>query len=906
MTTGALIPPITGTLDPARPFGRFSLVRKVASGGMATVFLAEVAPGDPLHGKPIALKILHEHLAEDPEFIRMFRDEGRIVRDLDHPNVVKVYEVGEHEGAYFLAMEFVDGRDLAQLLVAHRLNHQVMAPAPAFEILRQALNALRYVHGFKGKNGRLAGIVHRDVSPQNLLISRAPLVKLTDFGIARGDHRSDRTRTGTVKGKMHYMAPEQAAGHRVDARADLYALGAVAYEMLAGQPLLGAVRTEVLLRTVASGSIDYGAKFARLPADTRAWLTKALAPNPDERFHNADAMLAAMDQIQKSSRAHYKPEALLRMMDLEEAKRSKQRDPRLFYDEGHVPGSGQRHAVQPPSRESSVAAGSHVDLDAGSRSARLRNDRPDARIDWNAPADVPVRSSTGVRTAEALGAANRDSGERPRLRGASRVHQLPAETASGRSYVPARTTGVRDAADDLDLDDAGAVDKLVPHSFRRPQFAAASAQTPTAASAASSRSSAVRPAGASTRPTPAAVRQTREQQGLALAGAVSWSCGALVLFAVLLEVTGVQLQLPEVNDQTMASLFDESATATRTDAVAVSAAAAQLQAQTAAQTVAGVTAPGGLTAAETPSRAAPALRPAGDLGAAAPEIVAVKPEAPAPEAAKLPVAQARAKAERAAQRMVDAQAERAAWADKPIESVERPDAPQAKAKASAVIVPVPAARAPVARASVPVAQGAALVAKVPVPVAKAPVPAAKVGVPVARASAVKGAALGAKAPVAKAGAPVVKAKAPIAKAHAPLAKAKAQVALAKAPLVKPRAPVAKANQPVAKAKAPTARPVAPAVKAKAVVAKPPVGKAKVSEVPARANPKAVAPKPAVRKGAVATVAPAKAPHAKAPLRKAAPVAALSAAKAPAARPDAKKPASAAKAPIRAVAAPKVR
>ena len=146
----------------------------------------------------------------------------------------------------------------------------------AFEIARQCLNALRYVHGWRGRNGRLQGVVHRDVSPQNILVSRQPLVKLTDFGIARGEHRSDRTRTGTVKGKMHYMAPEQAAGARVDARADLYAMGAVAYEMLTGQPLFGPGTTEVLQARAIRGQIDYGAKFERLTEDVKGWLRKEI------------------------------------------------------------------------------------------------------------------------------------------------------------------------------------------------------------------------------------------------------------------------------------------------------------------------------------------------------------------------------------------------------------------------------------------------------------------------------------------------------------------------------------------------------------------------------------------------------------------------------------------------------
>ena len=667
---------ITGELNPPRPFGRFKLTARIASGGMASVFRAEVDAGDPLHGKPLALKILHEHLSGNPEFIRMFKDEGRIVQQFEHPNVVRVYEVGEYNDEYYLAMEFVEGRDLSQLLVAHRLNRQVMTGAVAFEIVRQALTALKYVHGYKGRNGRVLGIVHRDISPQNLLISRQPLVKLTDFGIARGDHRSDRTRTGTVKGKMHYMAPEQARGQRVDARADLYALGAVAYELLTGQPLFGPGTTEVLQARAIRGEIEFGSKFDRLSPDVQSWLKKSLCRDENERFHSADAMLAAMELIPKASRSLYKPEALLRLMDLPEARRSRQRDQRLFINDDESSGrlaSGAVLAPKPAAHASALPPGSHTDLGKDDRLGRLGH-VSESRIDWNAAASIELKPVTGVRPPNA---------DLERARRRSQVGLLPAEAAAGKSYRPegVSDTGIRPMPS-----------RVLPAAAPAPASkAAAAAATPTDAPPKAARVAKV--------PNPTRVIDP-EKQGLALAGVVAWACGALILFAVLLEVTGSQVHLPEVTDQSLAQLFDDDAPAARSDAVA----GAQ------------IATPGAPSvAAFRPTRT---LRSAGDLGAAVPvaaapaKKVAVPPAEPAsPVEAEL----RKAKAERAAQRAVEQRVERLAWADKPLEKVEKPDSKKPVVKDKDMEAPIVPVAAP--------AKAAANPAKAPV---KAPVTAAKV------------------------------------------------------------------------------------------------------------------------------------------------------------------------------------
>lgn len=297
---------------------RFQLGDRIAAGGMACVFGGEtVVDGDPLGGRPLAIKVLHDHLAENGDFVRMFRDEGNIAARFEHTNVVRVYAVGEDNGRHYMVMDRIFGSNLAQVLLAYRKRRRRVPKAAAFEILRQMLSALVYVHGFKGNGGRRLGIVHRDISPHNMLLSIDEKVRLTDFGIARGSHRSDQTRTGTIKGKLHYMSPEQARGKRVDARADLYALGAVAWELFTERPLLQADRTEALQARVMSGEFDLKSKkFDALGEDLQAWLRKSLAVAKEDRWQSAEAMQAALGNVKGASSSRFKTGTLARLLDI--------------------------------------------------------------------------------------------------------------------------------------------------------------------------------------------------------------------------------------------------------------------------------------------------------------------------------------------------------------------------------------------------------------------------------------------------------------------------------------------------------------------------------------------------------------------------------------------------------------
>ncbi len=529
---------ITGKLDNPQPFGRYVLTARVAAGGMATVYLAQAQAGDPLNGKPLALKHLHPHLAENEDFVRMFLDEGRVAKQLDHPNVVRVHDVGTVDSDYYLVMEYVDGRDLAQLITAMRLKGQLMAAPVAFEVLRQTLTGLTYVHAFKGGGSKRMGIVHRDISPHNILISRHPMVKVTDFGIARGTHRTDRTRTGTVKGKLEYMSPEQAQGEHVDQRADLYAVGAVAFELLTGKPPVTAEKTAVAHRKVVAGEIDLEGRFKTQPDDVKEWLLRALARDPAERFQSAEAMLAAMELLGRADRSKYRPEQLARLLDLEEARRSVQRDAKraLFVGDEAMDSGRLAGAVSRPSlavHDSKVRGPvSHVDLSPDERRNRLER-----KVDWNKTGPEP-RPTTDVRAPS--------EGTRPRGRAAAEM--LPAERAAGKSY---------------------AVGPSGEHPVVRPANASSGQVAALAASSRSGEFSTVSAATDNARRSVSKISRgdLDRERGVALATAGAWMCGAFVSFAVLLEIVGWTPELPMIDERMVASLVGIEAEA-RVDASA--------------------------------------------------------------------------------------------------------------------------------------------------------------------------------------------------------------------------------------------------------------------------------------------------------------------------------------------------
>ena len=265
--------------------GRYQVVRKLGAGGMANVYLAE----DQELGRRVAIKILNERHANDEQFVERFRREAKNAAALSHPNIVSIYDRGEAEGTYYIAMEYLDGRSLKELILSR-------GPAPlnvAIEYVRQILSALRFAHRH--------GIVHRDIKPHNVLVDAEGRVKVTDFGIARAG-ASQMTEAGSIVGTAQYLSPEQARGTNVDQRSDLYSLGIVLYELLTGTlPFNGDTPVEIAMKHLSQTPELPSVLRPELPRELDLVVTRALAKDPDERYQSADEMDADLERLSRGA-----------------------------------------------------------------------------------------------------------------------------------------------------------------------------------------------------------------------------------------------------------------------------------------------------------------------------------------------------------------------------------------------------------------------------------------------------------------------------------------------------------------------------------------------------------------------------------------------------------------------------
>ena len=275
--------------------GRYQLLSRLAVGGMAEVYLARQGELSGFKTLVVVKKVL-PHLAEKPDFIAMFLDEARIASMLDHPNIVRITEVGRTDNEYFLAMELVQGKPLAAILqqaeksktrIPHNLGALIVANAAA---------GLHHAHQLTDASGELLGLVHRDVSPQNIMVSFEGSVKVIDFGIARALGRLGDTHAGSLKGKLGYMAPEQARGEAIDARADLFSLGVVLWECVAGRRLFLRENDLATLRAVVYEPIPSVSKFAEVDPALDAVIRRSVARNVGERFQTAEEMRIALER----------------------------------------------------------------------------------------------------------------------------------------------------------------------------------------------------------------------------------------------------------------------------------------------------------------------------------------------------------------------------------------------------------------------------------------------------------------------------------------------------------------------------------------------------------------------------------------------------------------------------------
>ena len=280
--------------------GRYETIRPIASGGMATVYLAR-ASGLGGFERLVAIKRMHPHIAAEPDFVSMFLDEARLAAGIRHPNVVATIDVDQGPEGLFLVMEYVDGTSLSQILRTMHTGRRRLPIGVTLRIMLDVLAGLQAAHELTTVDGQPLNLVHRDVSPPNILVGLDGVARITDFGVARAEARITSTREGTLKGKIAYMSPEQLSGHTIDRRADVYAAGVLLWEMLVGRRLFTGDDPGMLMSRVLAGPTHSPAQLeSDIPAAIDAVCMTALRP-VDERYPTAAAFAEALDDAADDS-----------------------------------------------------------------------------------------------------------------------------------------------------------------------------------------------------------------------------------------------------------------------------------------------------------------------------------------------------------------------------------------------------------------------------------------------------------------------------------------------------------------------------------------------------------------------------------------------------------------------------
>jgi len=280
-----------------KQFGPYRLVQQLAVGGMAEIHLAKT------HGiagfeKYVALKMIHPNYSQDQQFIQMLIDEAKITVQLQHVNIAQTFDLGRVGETYYITMEYVDGADLYKLLRKSAELDREIPIAVGCYIAKEVTSGLDYAHRKRDHAGRPLAIVHRDVSPQNVLISYAGEVKLVDFGIAKATSRARQTAVGVIKGKYYYMSPEQAWGEALDHRTDIFSSGILLYETLTGQMLYLEEDLHKLLEMVRRADIPPPSTIRKdIPAGLDRIVMRALAKRPDDRYQNAGDMANDLERF---------------------------------------------------------------------------------------------------------------------------------------------------------------------------------------------------------------------------------------------------------------------------------------------------------------------------------------------------------------------------------------------------------------------------------------------------------------------------------------------------------------------------------------------------------------------------------------------------------------------------------
>ncbi len=365
------------------PFGRYQLLRKIAAGGMGQVLLAR--KGAEGFEKLVVIKRILPHLVEDEEFFTMFVDEAKITMRLDHPNIARINEFGVENGVHFIEMEYVQGEDIRRLDKRARLANTPLPLGVVIRVIADAAAGLDFAHKAKDSKGVPLNLVHRDVSPQNILVGFDGSVKLIDFGVAKAAGRAQHTATGILKGKFPYMSPEQADGLDMDGRSDVFALGIVLWEILTGKRLFKGENDLATQRLVKACQVPAPSEVEpSLPAGLDEVVLKALRKDANDRYLDAAAFRMALEDFALKNAIPSSSAHLVEFMRALYAERiAKEADPRTLEEDSGL-----------------------TDLDAG---GLVKNAQGPTVVDRSKQGGlVPVQHTgeTGSHHTEALGASS--------------------------------------------------------------------------------------------------------------------------------------------------------------------------------------------------------------------------------------------------------------------------------------------------------------------------------------------------------------------------------------------------------------------------------------------------------------------------------------------------------------------
>ena len=282
-------------------FGKYTLLNRIAVGGMAEVFLARQ---EGLEGfeKTICIKRIRPHLSSQPNFVQMFLNEAKLAAQLNHPNIVQIYDLGRVNDSYFIAMEYISGRDMSRIIPKAEKAGISFPMIYALRIASNVCEGLYFAHTKGDAYGNPLNIVHRDITPENILVSFSGTVKIVDFGIAKANTQLEQTRAGEIKGKLSYMSPEQCMGHQLDARSDIFSFGSVIYEWITGYKLFTGENEMAILKSIIDGKIYPPSYFKEdVPVAVERILMKALDKDKTKRYQSAWDMQFDIDTYLASS-----------------------------------------------------------------------------------------------------------------------------------------------------------------------------------------------------------------------------------------------------------------------------------------------------------------------------------------------------------------------------------------------------------------------------------------------------------------------------------------------------------------------------------------------------------------------------------------------------------------------------